>query len=211
EFTILVETLHEQGFSERTEIERAYEELDPSIILAKDGFPNWDIFIEEVAGKLHLTDSMKDRVDEIHSFDNFEIHLLSLTDIFLFKSVTGREGDLEDATLIARQGKVDWEALFTEIQRQEDQTDQYFSFDLLDTLDIIEEREDIQAPIQQRLASYCLEKGLLITLEEPKTIRDLREELNFPDHQIYNKLRKLEEENKIDVDRSGKLNTYQVL
>lgn len=210
DFTVLADALRGQGFSERTDLEHAYEALDPSIILTKEGFPNWDIFVEEVAGKLHLTDSMKDRVDETHSFANVELHLLSLTDIFLFKSVTEREGDLEDAALIARRGAVDWDALFDEVQRQEDVTDRYFSFDLLDTLDIIEERDAIKAPIHQRLVSYCLENALLRTLEESKTIHDLREELDFPDHQIYNKLRKLEDEERIEVDRSGKLNRYQV-
>ncbi|MFC4248166.1 hypothetical protein ACFOZ7_14725 [Natribaculum luteum] len=29
------------------------------------------------------------------------------------------------------------------------------------------------------------------------------------DHQIYNKLRQLEEDGQITVDRSGRLNTYQ--
>lgn len=72
-------------------------------------------------------------------------------------------------------------------------------------------REGIQAPIQQRLVSYCLEIALLLTLKESKTIRDLREELDFPDHRIYNKLRKLEEEGQIEVDRIGKLNRYQAL
>lgn len=210
EFTILVDGLQDQGFTQRTDVEHAYEELDPSIILAKDGFPNWDIFVEEVAGKLHLTNSMKDRVDETHQFSNLELHLLSLTDIFLFKSVTDREGDLEDTALIARQGGVDWEALFDEVQKQEEVTSRYFSFDLLDTLDIIKEREGIQAPIQQRLVSYCLENALFLTLREPKTIRDLREALDFPDHQIYNKLRKFEEEEKIVVDRTGKLNKYHI-
>jgi len=33
--------------------------------------------------------------------------------------------------------------------------------------------------------------------------------MDFPDHQIYNKLRKLEEEGQITVDRSGRLKTYQ--
>jgi len=50
---------------------------------------------------------------------------------------------------------------------------------------------------------------LLVSLDAPKTIDDLREEMDFPDHQIYNKLRKLEEEGQITVDRSGRLNTYQ--
>lgn len=35
---------------------------------------------------------------------------------------------------------VNWDVLLDEIQRQEEVTGQYFSFDLLDTLDIIKER-----------------------------------------------------------------------
>lgn len=210
ELTHLVTTLQRQGFTERTDLKQAYEELDPSIILEREGYPNWDIFVENVAGKLHLTEGMKERVDETRRFGDMELHLLSLTDIFLFKSVTDREGDLEDAALIARRGHVNWESLFEEVQNQERKTDRYFSFDLLDTLDILKERENIQAPIHQRLVSYCLENALLHTLNQPKTIKDLRSELDFPDHQIYNKLRKLENQNKIRVDRTGKLNHYKV-
>jgi len=80
---------------------------------------------------------------------------------------------------------------------------------VLDTLDVLDERHDIVAPITERLVSYCLENALLVSLETPKTIEDLREELDFPDHQIYNNLRKLEEDGEITVDRSGRLNTYQ--
>ena len=90
---------------------------------------------------------------------------------------------------------------------QEDRTGQFFSFAVLDTLGVLEERHDIVAPITDRLASYCLENALLVSLEEPKTIEDLRAELDFPDHQIYNKLRQLEE-GQTTVDRSGRLNTY---
>lgn len=50
---------------------------------------------------------------------------------------------------------------------------------------------------------------LIALLSEPKTIENLREELDFPDYQIYNKLRQLEADGQITVDRSGRLNTYQ--
>jgi hypothetical protein len=136
------------------------------------------------------------------------VHLLSLTDIFVFKSITEREGDLEDVALIAQQADLDWEGIFEEIKTQEDRTDRFFSFAVLDTIDVLEERYDIVAPITDRLVSYCLENALLVSLEEPKTIEDLREELDFPDHRIYNKLRQLEDDGLITVDRSGRLNRY---
>jgi len=208
-FVALAESLQELGYEERSDLEAAYNQLNPSIVLEKDGRPRWDIFVEAVAGQLQLTPAMIERCDHSFEYGALHVHLLSLTDIFVFKSITEREGDLEDVALIARQADLDWESLFEEITAQEDRTGQLFSFAVLDTLDILEERHGIVAPITDRLVSYCLENALRVSLESPKTIEDLREELDFPDHQIYNKLRTLEEEGQITVDRSGRLNTYQ--
>ena len=208
-FLTIAESLQDLGYEERRDLEAAYNQLDPSIVLEKDGFPRWDIFVEAVAGQLQLTPAMIERCDQSFEYGNLHVHLLSLTDIFVFKSITEREGDLEDAALIARQADLDWESIFQEIKTQEDRTGQFFSFAVLDTLDVLDERHDIVAPITDRLVSYCLENALLVSLDAPKTIEDLREELDFPDHRIYNKLRKLEEEGQITVDRSGRLNTYQ--
>lgn len=210
--TALVEALQKLGYEERRDIDEVYEQLDPSIVLEKQGFPRWDIFVETIAGALSLTPAMKQRSDRTETFGYLNLHLLSLEDIFLLKSITEREGDLEDNALIARQGRIDWQYIFEEIQTQEDVTERYFSFAVLDTLDLLEDRYNIEPPIHQRLVSYCLENALLVTLTEPKTINDLREELDqFPDHQIYNKLRKLENDGLIEVDRSGGLNTYQAV
>lgn len=209
-FRTLVEALREAGYEERGALERAYEQLDPSIVLEKAAFPRWDVFVETVAGQLQLTDAMIERCDRRLEFGSLTVHLLSLTDIFLFKSITEREGDLEDVALIARQADLDWQSIFDEIETQEALTDQLFSFSVLDTLDLLEDRYDIVVPISDDLVSYCLENALRLSLREPKTIEDLRAELDFPDHQIYNRLRKLEDEDKIVVDRSGKLNTYRL-
>lgn len=80
---------------------------------------------------------------------------------------------------------------------------------MLDRLDVLEERHYIVAPTTDRLVPHCLENALLVSLTDPKTIEDLRKELDFPDHQIYNKLQQLEEDGQITVDRSSRLNTYQ--
>ncbi|MDL0131407.1 ArsR family transcriptional regulator [Halobacterium salinarum] len=208
-FFTIAESLQDLGYEERRDLEAAYNQLDPSIVLEKEGFPRWDIFVEAVAGQLQLTPAMIERCDQSFEYGNLHVHLLSLTDIFVFKSITEREGDLEDAALIARQAELDWGSIFQEIKTQEARTGQFFSFAVLDTLDVLEERHNIVAPITDQLVSYCLENALLVSLENPKTIEDLREELDFPDHQIYNKLRNLEEDREITVDRSGRLNTYQ--
>jgi len=120
-----------------------------------------DIAVKAVAGQLQLTPAMIERCDQSFEYGPLHVHLLSLTDIFVFKSITEREGDLEDAALIARQADLDWEDIFQEIQTQEDRTGQFFSFAVLDTIDVLDERHDIVAPITDRLVSYCLENCLL--------------------------------------------------
>lgn len=208
-FFAIAEPLRELGYEERGDLADAYDQLDPSVVLEKEGFPRWDVFVETVAGQLRLTDAMIDRSDRTIEYGNLTVNLLSLTDIFVFKSITEREGDLEDVALLARQADLDWDAILAEIETQEEVTGQLFSFAVLDTIELLEERYDVVAPIKDRLVSYCLENALLVTLEEPKTIEDLREVLDFPDHRIYNELRRLEEDGRITVDRSGRLNTYQ--
>lgn len=101
-FRALAEALQALGYEVRRDLEEAYRQLAPSIVLEKEGFPRWDIFVDVVANALHLTGEMQERSDEHHEFGNLHLHLLSLTDIFLFKAVTDREGDLEDAALVAR-------------------------------------------------------------------------------------------------------------
>jgi hypothetical protein len=208
-FVALAETLQDLGYEERGDLEAVYNQLDPSIVLEKAGFPRWDIFVETVAGQLQLTEAMIERCDQSLEYGNLCVRLLSLTDIFVFKSITEREGDLEDIALIAKQADLDWDGIFREIKTQEELTGQFVSFAVLDTLDVLDERHDIVAPITDRLVSHCLENALLVSLEDPKTIEDFREELDFPDHRIYNKLRQLEADGQITVDRSGRLNTYQ--
>jgi len=207
-FRLIAEALQEEGYDERRELETAYAQLDPSIVLEQEGFPRWDIFVEAVAGQLRLTDSMIERCDQSLTYDNLNVHLLSPSDIFLFKSITEREGDLEDVVLLTKQTDLNWGVIFDEIKTQEELTNQLFSFVVLDTLDILDNRHDIVAPIKDKLVSYCLENALLVSLKAPKTIEDLREELDFADHRIYNRLRKLEAEDEIAVDRTGRLNTY---
>lgn len=99
--------------------------------------------------------------------------------------------------------------MLDEVERQDERTDTYFSLAVRDTLDLLVDRYGIEVPIRDQVASSCLENALLLTLDEPDAIEDLRDELTFPDHRIYNKLRKLEEEGAIEVDRTGTLNRYR--
>ncbi|MFD1600217.1 hypothetical protein [Halobellus rarus] len=73
-------------------MEATYNQLDPSLVLEKEGFPRWDSFVETVAGQFQLTPAMIERCDQSSEYGNLHVHLLSLTDIVVIKSITEREG-----------------------------------------------------------------------------------------------------------------------
>ncbi len=108
-----------------------------------------------------------------------------------------------------RKGEVEWDELFQEIKKQESAGEINYSSSVLATLDILKDRYGLESPIMNKLSSYCLEKSLLFSLKEEKTIKELKEMIDFPSYQIYNKLRKLEKEGVIEVNRDGKLNKYK--
>lgn len=204
-------SLEKLGFREITEVARTYEKMKPSSMMEREGSPRWDIFVGQVAGAIHLTEGMKDRAEHFKDYGDLSVRLVSPGDIFLFKAITDREGDLEDAALIARREEIDWSLLFEELLIQEGRVSGIPSLTVLETLDVLKERYGMEVPIHKKLASHCLEEALLYLLQEPKTIRKMREMLEFPEHQIYNKLRKLEDQGEIKVDRSGKLNEYMTV
>ena len=94
-----------------------YKQMQASLIMEnQDGF-RWDIFVNVVCGGLSLSNSMKERALTLFSMDRLSVHMLSLEDIFVFKSVTSRERDREDMYLLFLQG-LDFEVIRNEIIRQ---------------------------------------------------------------------------------------------
>lgn len=204
----LIKALHRLEYSEDVGSVK-YDRLRPDAVLKRKGSPRWDVFLGDVAGLLIFTESMKDRSELYKIYGDLSVRLVSLTDMFLFKSVTEREGDLEDAAVIVKRGALDWEKIIEEIRVQEKKTGRYISFIVLQTLDILKDRYGLDTPIRDKLESYSLKSSLRYLLKEPSTIEDIRKKVDFPDNKIYNKLRKLESEGKIKVDRTGRLNTYE--
>ena len=50
-FVALAESLQGLKSEECSDLEAAYNQLDPSIVLEKDGRPRWDIFVEAIVGQ----------------------------------------------------------------------------------------------------------------------------------------------------------------
>jgi hypothetical protein len=113
----VVDALSKNGFK-RTEPENdAYCRLGTTIIMEDDKGMRIDIFVETVCRKLRVSKAMVAR-STIHArYGRLEIRLISPEDIFLFKSMTERAGDLDDMALLSERG-LDWSVVLDECSNQ---------------------------------------------------------------------------------------------
>ncbi len=184
------------GFEPLKSFSKAYQDMQPSAIFEKPGYPRIDVFTRTVCGALTLNDRMVDRSRELH-YGNLSVGLVRLEDIILFKAITEREGDLEDAADIIRKEKIDWDVLFEELLAQEEATGKTFCFDVLDSLELLEERYGQKIRVVKRLSKHCLEQGIMIALEKPRSVKEIKSLIDFSETMIRNALVSLLRKKKI--------------
>lgn len=195
-------SLREIGYRESVRAE-SYS-LFPSVVMEKNGCPKFDLFVRVVCGGISLSEEMEKRAKFSKGFNRLRVNLLSPEAIFIFKSISEREGDLEDVKALSLKYPLDWNRIFSEIKRQEEKSGKTFSFALLDTLEILEERWGISPPITKKLRFHCIKRGILLSLKKPRTINELRKFVDFPRYMLEKALSDLERENKVRIERRKK-------
>jgi len=76
-----------------------------------------DIFLKEICSKFSFSKEMVKRSEKIISLDKIKIYLSSNEDIFSFKTMTERPGDLDDCISLAQRG-LDWNVILIEMKSQ---------------------------------------------------------------------------------------------
>jgi predicted transcriptional regulator len=108
------------------------------------------------------------------------------------KSITEREGDLEDMGSIVRRAGLDWNLVLKRFLEEEALVRRHFCFIILDNLEILQRREGITIPIHKHILRHCIDVGILQSVSKgAKTIRDIRKELEFPEFAIRNRVARL--------------------
>jgi hypothetical protein len=93
-----------------------YKKTNLSQILTRDDF-RIDAFHETVCRKFSLSKEMRKRAKKLFALSHLDLYLCSNEDIFVFKTFTEREGDLEDCISLAEKG-LDWNVIIRELQAQ---------------------------------------------------------------------------------------------
>jgi len=114
----LWDVLISAGYEPEDELSEAYEKLDAAFILEKDR-RRFDVFHEQVAGVIYLSDGMVSRSHHLFDEGELSVRRVSLNDIFLFKAVANRDDDVDDMIRIAEAG-IDTEVIVEEIETQLD-------------------------------------------------------------------------------------------
>lgn len=148
-FRLLEEALLTGGY-DRVDPEGPYEALDASGIFERDDSPRWDVYVEQVAGKLQLSPGMMERSVRVEpDLNRLRLFRVHPADIFIFKSITGRAGDQADMDAILAQG-LDWEAVLEEMRWQDDHADRLWTPTFVQTLEGLAEA-DREIPILDEL------------------------------------------------------------
>jgi hypothetical protein len=115
EYTQLIKTLEKQDFKLEKPT-REYIKLNLENILIKNNY-RFDIFNKIVCNTLFLSENMIKRAEVIKEYNNIKLFACSLEDILVFKSITDRDGDVDDCLSIARKNP-NWNIVLEEIKYQ---------------------------------------------------------------------------------------------
>lgn len=93
-----------------------YKHMNLNQVFQREDF-RIDIFQKEVCGKFSLSLEMMQRAKTVIDLNHIKVVLSSNEDVFLFKTMTEREGDLEDCVSLAQTG-IEWDIIFSELKSQ---------------------------------------------------------------------------------------------
>jgi len=115
EFLKIQNTLTKIGFK-TTKPNKEYSRMNLSQIFQREDF-RIDLFEKEVCGRFALSENMVLRAEKILALKKITVLLCSNEDIFLFKTMTERDGDLDDCISIASTQNPDWEVILKELKQ----------------------------------------------------------------------------------------------
>jgi hypothetical protein len=122
-------------------LEKPYDQLRANALYKRDGAPQWDLYVGQVCGCLSLSPGIQKRATLVEpALVRLRIHACSPSDIFVFKSITEREADLDDLDLLASQGLVNWAVVLDEMDWQRQNSDTVWTVRFLERLEALEAR-----------------------------------------------------------------------
>jgi len=183
--------------------------VDASIFSGVEGM-RVDVFVGTICDELVLSQGMKSRAEFIGDYGRMSLHLCSREDIFLLKSVTERDKDLDDIVLLFRRC-ID-ERIILEGCRAQGKLDDLLGGGIWEAFLLIKIREmerkyEVSVPWKRQLGELALQKleKALVLKEIRKgasTIPGIAGRLELGRSRVGAVVSRLEEEGIVSVDRA---------
>ncbi|WP_137287734.1 DUF6036 family nucleotidyltransferase [Halorussus salinisoli] len=195
--------LLELGYDIVREPDEEYEELGAQRILENDDGCRIDVFNQQVIGKLILSPGIRERSERYLDPGNLVVELVSPEDIFLFKAVAGRVDDIEDMFSLMQTG-LEFDVVEAELETQVELLDQeLFVTYVNEALTDLTEQHNVRTPLHDPVAEITErvyeELEVLHALDEPKSVTDLQQELDWSAADVQEIVRRLEEKDAVVV------------
>ena len=146
DFEIFDKAMFKSGFKSMNERESEFYATALAVYMKEES--RIDVFLKYVGKMLILTEGMIERAEIYKDYGKLTVYLVSNEDIFLFKAMTSREGDLVDCDRIMKEG-IDYEVIYKEIVEQSKDHKWFFWF--YENLCKLEDYNNIRAPIKNRV------------------------------------------------------------
>ena len=115
DFNVFDKAMVEIGFESMSE--RESEFYLTALAVYKKEESRIDVFLKQVGKMLFLTKSMIKRAEKYKDYGKLSVYLVSNEDIFLFKMMASRDGDLIDCDRIIKES-IDYNIIYNEIVEQ---------------------------------------------------------------------------------------------
>lgn len=195
----LLGTLQELGYEEATDLGDEYDKLGARHCVQNEDGCQLDLFHRQIADKLIFSDGMQARSEEFLSTQYLEVGLVSLEDIFLFKSVAGRPDDIGDMATLIQTG-LDFDEIEREIAAQADLIGgERFATVISGSLEKLDEQEGIQTSLDSTIREYYVrymngyELSTLLDEETSKPVAELASELDISESEVEQRFEYLEQ------------------
>lgn len=195
----LLTTLGDLGYEEVTNLGEEYRQLGARLCVENDDGCRIDLFNEQVANKLILSDGMCKRSEELFSYGQLSVWLVSLEDIFLFKAVAKRPDDIDDMNTLV-QTNLAFETIEREIEQQVLLLNgERFTTYIFESLVELDDRHNVQTPLEEVIDEYNerymmgFEVRMALSEETPQSIDDLAETLDLDERTVEDWIEYLEQ------------------
>ena len=123
-----------------------YKHMNLSQIFVRGSF-RIDIFHKKVCGRFSLSERMIKRAESVINLNYLHLFFCSNEDVFLFKTMTERDGDIVDCIKIAKRAEPGWKIILEELQSQ-----------------MVESKQDVWITWVGERFDLLEEKGLIIPI-----------------------------------------------